>query len=363
MLSALVGSPLPERLRIRLLKTAGGNPFYLEEVVRSLIDRRTLVKSADGRWRLETDAPIDVPATVEQVLMSRVDALPPEAHEALTAASVVGAQFRLAVLEAVTEDPRVIEAVADLERADLVRRDVEMPGEYRFKHALIQETAYRSLLRRRRRELHAATARALMELFEDRTEEIAGSLARHLLEAGDLAGALRHGAIAGDRSTARFANAEAIASYRLALDAGSALRQQEAAEAVAATSEIARVAERLGQVLDLVGRHVEARDAFARAIAETPAVRTVDLARLERRIGDTLQVEYRNDDALAQYQRAGQVLETVAAAGRDGRWWEEWVNIGLERMAAYYWVGRAEEMAAVEREVRPVMDKGASRPG
>ena len=360
MLSALVGSSLPERLRARLLEAAGGNPFYLEEVVRSLVDQGFVVMLADGRWQLETDASVEIPATVEQVLMSRIDALPRLAHEALTAAAVVGAQFGLALLEAVTEDPAVGQAMADLERADLVRLDPEVPGEYRFKHALIQETAYRSLLKRRRRELHGATARALQGLFKDRTEEIAGSLAHHLMQAGDLSGALHHGTIAGDRSAARFANTEAIASYRLALDAGRA-RRRDSGDTVAADPSIGRVAESLGQVLTLVGRHPEARDAFSMAVRETAPERSVDLARLERRVGETLQVEYRSEDVLAQYERAERILDSSDPARRDGSWWEEWLNVRLERMATCYWTGRVEEMAMVEREVRPVVEARATR--
>ena len=152
LLTALVGAgTLPPALERRILETAEGNPFFLEELVRSLADAGALVREGDGdRWRFAHDAPIDVPPTVEKVILARLDRLPPQSHEVLTAASTLGRTFALPLLEGVLEESPT-EALHQLQRLELVQQSRRWPqAEFRFRHALIQETAYRTLVTGRR---------------------------------------------------------------------------------------------------------------------------------------------------------------------------------------------------------------------
>jgi len=179
--AALVGrdpslATLPAELRAR----TGGNPFFLEEVVRSLVEDGTLA-GEPGAYRLArplTEA--RVPATVHAVLAARIDRLPAAAKQTLQTASVIGRTFPVAVLE------RIGGGAEDLGRlcaAEFLQADGE--DSYRFWHPLTQEVAYRSLLTPRRRALHAAVARALIDLDAERLDERAALIATHLAAAGE----------------------------------------------------------------------------------------------------------------------------------------------------------------------------------
>ena len=151
LLDALAGGPLPEPLRGRILASAEGNPFFLEEIVRSLVDAGAIVHDESG-WRTEPTVTPEIPMTVEKVILSRIDNLPAATRDTLTAAAVLGRTFDQRLLQALREDRDVQDDLRDLMRLDLIREGRRWPEpEYRFKHALIQEAAYRTLVREDRR--------------------------------------------------------------------------------------------------------------------------------------------------------------------------------------------------------------------
>jgi tetratricopeptide (TPR) repeat protein len=220
LLEGLVGSgTLPADLERRILVTAEGNPFYLEELVRSLVDAEALVSQA-GRWKFDHSVDVEIPPTVEKVILARIDRLSSGARDAVQAASVLGRQFGLPLLRAVSDlDGRLSPALDELLRLDFLRREGSEPEpEYRFKHALIQEAAYQNMLKRRRRELHARAAQALKSLYEDRLEQPHGLLAHHYRGAGDLDRALRSFELAAGAARRVYAVEEALAHYSAALD-------------------------------------------------------------------------------------------------------------------------------------------------
>ena len=161
LLHALVGEgTLPDDVERRILEPAEGNPFFLEELIRSLVDAGAVTHD-EGAWRFVHDVPLEVPPTVEKVILARIDRLDAGARDALVAASVLGRQFGLPLLEAVVEgeDGAVRQSLLDLMRLDLVREGRRWPEpEYRFKHALIQEAAYRTLVTVDRNRLHREAA-------------------------------------------------------------------------------------------------------------------------------------------------------------------------------------------------------------
>lgn len=219
MLWALVGKgTLPPALEDALLARAEGNPFYLEELVRSLADAGALLPAAGG-WRFDHAVPLDLPPTVEQVVLTRIDRLPAEAREVLVAASVLGRCFTLPHLEALTDGAdRLRQALHDLQRADLLHAGRHWPSpEYRFKHALIQEAAYRTLLTPQRRELHRRAARWLEEVHRAHPEEVLDLLAHHWLAAQDEEKAITYLTQAGDRARLAWSLDEAVAHYRALL--------------------------------------------------------------------------------------------------------------------------------------------------
>src|SRR3954470_3762961 len=217
LLTALVGAgTLPPQLERHLLSTAEGNPFFLEELVRSLVDAGVLVRDGHA-WRFDHDAPIDVPPTVEKVILARLDRLPSQSHQVLTAASTLGRRFALPLLEGGLDEPPS-EARHQLQRLELLQQSRRWPQpEFRFRHALIQETAYRTLVASRRTELHRRAAGWLEERYAGRDAEVLGHLAHHWLAAKDEDKAASYLLRAGDKARQEYALDEAIGHYQALL--------------------------------------------------------------------------------------------------------------------------------------------------
>jgi ABC-type oligopeptide transport system substrate-binding subunit/class 3 adenylate cyclase len=269
LLEALVGrGTLPAELERRLLATAEGNPFFLEELVRSLVDAGALVQTADG-WRFDHDAEIEVPQTVEKVILARLDRLSPESHGVLTAASALGRRFALPLLEGVLEAPAG-DALHDLQRLGLLRQSRRWPQpEYRFHHALIQETAYRTLLGASRGRLHQRAAEWLEERYAGRETEVLGLLAHHWHAAENVDKAVDYLLRAGDKARQEYALDEAIEHYRALLPL---------LEARGARQSIALVLFKLALALHTSLRFAEANATYQRAFENwtppEPAVAT-----------------------------------------------------------------------------------------
>jgi len=178
----LEGSSVPETLRRDLVATADGNPFFLEEIIRRLIDGGQLVRSGSG-WRVAGTLPAVLPDTVLAVLGARIDALPSAHKRALQEAAVIGRVFWEAPVRAATGDPEVTSSLLALEAKGLitVHPTSAIAGEleFIFKHALVRDVAYAGLPRIRRARAHAEAARWLEQIARDRYEELAELIAEH----------------------------------------------------------------------------------------------------------------------------------------------------------------------------------------
>ena len=256
LLAALVGAgTLPAELERRVLHAAEGNPFFLEELVRSLIDAGALMRTAD-EWQFAHDVDVEVPQTVEKVILARIDRLSPQSHGVLTAASTLGRHFALPLLEAVIDEGGA-EALHELQRLGLVQQSRRWPQpEYRFKHALIQETAYRTLLAGPRAQLHRRAAEWLEERYAGRDDEVLGLLAHHWLAADDEDRALDYLLRAGDKARQEYALDEAIEHYRALLPLLEARGERQA---------VAIVLFKLALALHTSLRFAEANDVYQRA--------------------------------------------------------------------------------------------------
>src|SRR5216684_3385850 len=175
-------------LNRNIVERAQGNPFFLEELVSALVERGDF-EGERGAYRLKggVDA-IPLPTTVQAVVAARIDRLDESAKQMLEIASIIGREIPISVLDLVTglSQTELSEAVGHLRRAELLYD--APPFEQRllaFRHPLIQEVAYRSLLHERRREIHSSVAQAIEKLFTDRVEERASLLAYHWEQAGD----------------------------------------------------------------------------------------------------------------------------------------------------------------------------------
>ncbi len=282
LLGALFGrsaARIPARLRELIVQRAGGVPFYVEEIVRGLIASGALVRDESGWTCREDAAAVDVPPTLQGLLLSRVDRLPPPARRTLQEAAVLGTDFDERLLRQVVSEPEAADASLKLLcEAELLEAGAER--QYRFAHALVQEVVYQNLLLRRRTELHGRAGLALEALAGGRPERLEDleALGHHWSKSADKAKGARYLVAAGDWARAIYANEDALRHYRRAL---ATLEQCEGCD-----PERLDVHERLGDLLGPTGgrpealEHLEAALAGHAATGDRPA-----LARLHRKIG------------------------------------------------------------------------------
>jgi len=238
---------LPTATQDLIIKKAEGNPFFVEEMIRSLIETKQIVQE-NGHWKaLSDEAKISLPNTLRGVLSARVDRLAETPKHVLQNAAVIGRLFDLRILRRLTGlngglDPQI----RYLQDVSLIEALLE---EYAFRHVLIQEATYESILIKRRAELHRQIGEALEELHAHRMEEFAPLIAHHFYSAGDDR-SLKYDLIAGEKSARLYANAEAATHFRRALEVSKRIMGD--------ANQIKQISNQLGQVLELSGRYEQA---------------------------------------------------------------------------------------------------------
>ena len=311
-LQALLGdNPSLVLLKQLLIARTAGNPFFLEESVRTLVETGVLM-GEPGAYRLVQALPtIQVPATVQAVLAARIDRLPPEEKQLLQTAAVIGTEVPLPLLQAIADLPEATlhRGLAHLQAAEFLYETRLFPEpEYTFKHALTHEVAYNSLLLERRRGLHARLVEALEVLAPERVAEQVERLAHHALRGEVWDKAVTYCQQAGARAHDRAAFREAVASFEQAFQALVHLPEDGDTRTLAIDLHIAldRSLSALGEYgrcLTLLGE----AEALARALDDRSRLGRV-LARMAlvlRQTGD-------HDGAIATGQQA---LELAAALG------------------------------------------------
>jgi len=222
-LQAILGDdPSLTPLKQLLIVRTEGNPFFLEESVRTLVETGVLV-GMPGAYRLAQALPaIQVPATVQAVLAARIDRLPPEEKRLLQMAAVIGTEVPFALLQAIAElsEADLHSGLARLQAAEFLYEASLFPElVYTFKHALTHEVAYSGLLLERRRVLHARIVEALEALAGDRVAEQVERLAHHSLRGEVWDKTVVYCRQAGEKAMARSAHREAVGYFEQALSA------------------------------------------------------------------------------------------------------------------------------------------------
>ena len=181
------GFALPHSLTQQIVQRSGGNPFFIEEVVRSLFEQGAIVRREGGFEVTEKAHAITIPPTITDVLMARIDRLEEGTRHLVKVASVIGRSFFLRILSEVASEVEDIPGKLSLLSEIQILQPQERMGEveYLFKHALAQEAAYESLLPPRRRELHLKVAHAIEKIFSQRLPEFYGMLGYHYSRAED----------------------------------------------------------------------------------------------------------------------------------------------------------------------------------
>jgi class 3 adenylate cyclase/predicted ATPase len=213
-LHALLGAdPGLDPVRRLLIERTEGNPFFLEESVRTLVETRALVGER-GAYRLARPVhTLQIPATAQAILAARIDRLSPEHKRLLQAASVIGKDVPFALLRIVADqsDELLRVGLAELQATEFLYETRLFPDvEYTFKHALTHEVTYGSLLQERRQALHARIVAAIEQLYGDRLGEQVELLAHHAVKGAAWDKAVAYQRDAGTKAFVRSANADAV---------------------------------------------------------------------------------------------------------------------------------------------------------
>lgn len=285
---------------------AEGNPFYIEEFVRMLIEKEALVLQ-DGRWRLTSPLALqtlEIPTTLRGLMLARVDRLPEDLQAVLRTAAVIGVQFPARLLEKVERRLHgPVAVIPALERLRDLGLLVERPqaGEqvYAFRHIVTQEAIYRSLLRSQCPELHRVVAECIESLYTDDLTNQVEALALHYDRARVRDKALHYTLWAGNRARERFANREAIEYYSRALQLSQHLSGY-AAERWQAAVGLGHVEQRIGEYHEAIACYQAALDEWGEAPPEARARAMLGLAQVWNKQGDIQAAEGWLERALAQ---------------------------------------------------------------
>jgi predicted ATPase len=227
LIDRLLANPdLPGALRASILEKSGGNPFFIEEVVRTLIDNGILVaEEAPGGekrvWRAtRASADFSIPDNLQSLLAARMDRLEEPTRGTLQLASVIGRSFYHRVLQAVDEASHELDQhLGTLLRMELIREAARVPEvEYAFRNPLTQEAVYKTILIKRRRTFHQRVGEAMESIYGDRLEGLFGLLAYHFALASDHEKAIDYYRKSARQAVALFAYDDAIQNLRRALD-------------------------------------------------------------------------------------------------------------------------------------------------
>lgn len=312
-------SAMPKHLVNTILTRAEGNPFYIEEFVRMLIEKGVL-SLGDGRWQVSSAVEwrtLEVSATLRGLMMARVDRLPESLRQVLRDAAVIGVQFDARLMGEVERRLHgTANVVPPLERLTALGMLEERPqaGErvYSFRHLLTQETIYNSLLRSQRPTLHRTVAECIEYLYAEDLRNHAEVLALHYDRAFVRTKAMRYALLAGERARERFANRDAMEYYSRALQISQHLGGYGAERWQAAIG--------LGEVLQHVGEYDEAIACYQAALEEwsdaAPQSRAWAMLRLGQvwdRRGELEEAEGWLRQALAQLSQSSVKLPELRA--------------------------------------------------
>ncbi len=355
------GRSLPPEVLDHIVKRTDGVPLYVEELTKTLLESGALELEGDG-FRLTGPLPLlSIPESLHDSLMARLDRLSGVKDVAHLAATL-GRVFSYELLAAVSpfDEPALQQALTQLVDAELIyRRGAASDVIYEFKHALVQDAAYNSLLRSKRQQLHKRIAKTLEERFSETTESKPELLAHHYREAGRPAKAFVYTLRAGDAAVARYAAIEARARFQEGLDLARSLPPEENAwraqiEAVLKLASVAQNRTHFEQDL----RNLEQAFALAETINDRES-----LCRIQYWMGRITYVFGRFDRAV---ELAGKALLIAESLGGDDRFTADPVNLlgrihclrGEARDAIMYAARNVEQMRRLGNRIEEAAMSG-----
>lgn len=211
---------IPEDLKRIIINKSQGNPFYIEELVKSLIEQGYVIEEK-GMWQFKGDLKkLQLPDTVEAVILSRIDRLELQERDVLQVASILGREFDEFLIKGIYPEQKILKkSLANLERLDLIKQEKgSEQHRYFFKHILTQEVAYGTISFARKQELHCQTGVFIETELKERKDEFIGLLSYHFYLGGDYDKSLLYSVEAGEKAKKVYANEEAIEFFTRAID-------------------------------------------------------------------------------------------------------------------------------------------------
>jgi pimeloyl-ACP methyl ester carboxylesterase len=269
MIQRVLQGDVPEEASRLVIRKAEGNPLFVEELAKSLVEDGTLELMDEGYRLARPLADAQIPDTIQGVIMARIDRLPEGSKTALQVASVIGREFTARLVERVAAlEQGALQTLGELRSVELIYEKARAPElEYMFKHALTHDVAYESLLRQKRRELHRRTGHAIEELYTDRLPEFYEALAWHYVRGEVWPKAIEYLLKGGTKARSHYAYPEATRFFAEAIE----IQNRHGG----AIEEKVQALEAFADLESLQGRLEAANEAYDRAlgVAEEPAGR------------------------------------------------------------------------------------------
>jgi len=298
LIEEIVELPVADELASTILTRTGGNPFFIEEVVRELQTAGAL-REHDGKLVGALDVAMRLPATIQEVLEARLDRLADGPKRVIRPAAVIGRSFWLRLLERLVAGPLAPDLASLEQDAFITARSVQPEVTYVFRQALIQEVVYETQLLSDRRRWHGEIGNAIEGLYADRLDEFVDLLAYHYERSEHTQSAVRWLVRAGDRAKGLFANAEALALYRAAL--------ARAPEGIGG-DRAGDILERIADVQLLTGQYDDALASLASARERSANAPPSVAARYWRKSGTARLIKADYDGATEALARARELL-------------------------------------------------------
>ena len=344
MKNILEQEDVPEEFCKLVYEKTKGNPFFAEEVVKSLKEEEVIFRE-NNRWMFKSVSKIEFPETVKNVLKTRLSRLDDECQSVLTLASFVGNDFTLEVMSALTgiEENKLLEMLDKLLKTGLIKeREVRGEGVCSFADILVRDVVYEEVSLLKRKKFHGVVGCALEKAYAGKIDEHFGELAYHFLEGGSKEKALDYFLKAGEKAAKIYANAEAASYFQ------SALTLLEEKEGV--LQEKSRVLERLGDIKKLIGEY----DACVKYWNDSLSMwKQLDekgnVSRMHRKIANVLWEEMGDaGKADEHHERALKILEAEPESLELASLYEDmahmYYRIG-DMVKALSWVEKALELA------------------
>ena len=315
----------PRILLSVILEKSEGNPFYIEEIMHSFIDA-DILKRKKGLWFVEEDiSSFEVPDTVDAVIRSRLDRLPPEAKETMGNASVIGRNFHYCILSYITNLDSIDNAITTLESGDFILKKNSSPHtslvsisgddekqstihnsqlssdtEYMFKHALIRDVAYKGLLKKKRRKIHRKTAEYMEDIFREKIEDYYEVLGNHYYHAEVFEKSYDYYKKAGDDAKKLYLNNVALGCYTKAIEIHKRILPYE-------KEKLAELYEKIGDVKVVKAEYDKACKDYKNAFHYYKAIEKK--AGIRRKIGNIFFYKGEYDTAISFYEETIEMLK------------------------------------------------------